>query len=396
MIMSENRDNFVVLWIEADGVLWEARALGVAIMQGLLDMKVTGFPGNKSIVDACLSLAEYFPHKSVDHKTIADKMDFLWPLVRPCPGALEALCQLYERIERETGFKIKLIVDNEKDFKNTLHMLLDRLDENSVLSKILRGLQFFNSDDFINEFKEEDYLATVNPSKLIVDLKKVHGTDMKGSLVSGPDKTGFKGLDNMKYLCSIEGAYYEMLPLILQTEPIGVSYRVSPLERVIKDGDTKSLWSTVKKVEKRSSIGKVVPGFKRGSKDLGIPTANLEIINLEEGVRLVESTGVYAGFAQFTKWSEVHQKYMVPEGESRYPYVMSVGFNPYYEGNALTIEPYLFHEFTDDFYGRHLEIDVLYMLRPMSNYVRFDQLVKAIQMDCELAYSLLLADNDPD
>jgi len=383
----------VTIWIEAEGVLWEARALGVALMQGLLDMKVTGFPHNQSISEGCHSLIEYFPHKNIDQKTMNEKMNILWPLVRPCIGALETICEIYERVEKdsESNFKIKLIVDNKEDYKNTINILLSRLDENAILGTVLRGLDHITIEDFKHEFQREDYLVTPNNSKLISNTIKIDQYDiMNGYLISGPDKSGFSGIDNMKYRCSLQGTDYALLPNILQTEPVVMSYRVDPMNAIIKDCITKSLWTSVKRVEKKSATGKVVTGYKRGSKELGIPTANLELINTKE--HLVDSTGVYAGYARFAKWNEEHQMYRASNDAKNYPFVMSVGFNPYYHGNCLTIEPYLFNDFKDDFYGEHLEIDVLFMLRPMSNFLRFDQLVKAIQLDCQVAYDLLVND----
>lgn len=70
----------------------------------------------------------------------------------------------------------------------------------------------------------------------------------------------------------------------------------------------------------------VVHGFKRGSKELGIPTANLsmeELGDVGEGL----DTGIYYGFAKLCgdkhKESPLHQA------------VISVGWNPFYKVSVL-------------------------------------------------------------
>ena len=72
-------------------------------------------------------------------------------------------------------------------------------------------------------------------------------------------------------------------------------------------------------------VGEVVAGFGRGSKELGIPTANLPI---ERYKRLLDTlpTGVYLGWAQ------------VPGRDTTvYPMAMSVGWNPYYKNEKKTM-----------------------------------------------------------
>lgn len=68
--------------------------------------------------------------------------------------------------------------------------------------------------------------------------------------------------------------------------------------------------------------GEVVKGFGRGSKLLGIPTANLPIESCEKELRHVP-LGVYVGWAQL--------KGVV------YKTVMSIGKNPYFGNEHKTI-----------------------------------------------------------
>jgi FAD synthase len=65
----------------------------------------------------------------------------------------------------------------------------------------------------------------------------------------------------------------------------------------------------------------VIHGFKRGSKELGIPTANLSMDNLGDAGQSLQ-TGIYYGWARLN-------------GEV-YSTVVSVGWNPFYQNTTKT------------------------------------------------------------
>lgn len=69
-------------------------------------------------------------------------------------------------------------------------------------------------------------------------------------------------------------------------------------------------------------VGLVSRGFGRGSKHLGIPTANLPESVAQEADPLLE-TGIYYGYAQVDKAAPGH--------DGVYEMVMSYGWNPYYK-----------------------------------------------------------------
>lgn len=96
----------------------------------------------------------------------------------------------------------------------------------------------------------------------------------------------------------------------------------------------------------------VIHGFKRGSKELGIPTANLNMEELGDVGDTLE-TGIYYGYARL--------------GESRYDTVVSVGWNPYYKNERKTIEAHLLASLSD-FYGQRLEVSLIGYLRPEANF----------------------------
>ncbi|XP_044744215.1 riboflavin kinase [Coccinella septempunctata] len=119
------------------------------------------------------------------------------------------------------------------------------------------------------------------------------------------------------------------------------------------------------------TTGMVVKGFGRGSKQLGIPTANFpeEVVNnLPEEME----TGVYYGFSQ------------VDDGPV-YKMVMSIGWNPYYKNEKKSMETHILHKFEEDFYGRLLKVVVLDYVRPEMNFNSLDDLIDTIKSDISIA-----------
>ncbi|CAM9184795.1 unnamed protein product, partial [Ectocarpus fasciculatus] len=109
----------------------------------------------------------------------------------------------------------------------------------------------------------------------------------------------------------------------------------------------------------------VVHGFKRGSKDLGIPTANLNMDELAAD-KVDIAPGIYFGFARLNSVT--------------YQTVISVGWNPFYKNTVKTIEAHLLATM-DDFYGEHLEVLMCGFLREELNFSGLDDLISCIQTD---------------
>lgn len=100
--------------------------------------------------------------------------------------------------------------------------------------------------------------------------------------------------------------------------------------------------------------GQVVKGFGRGSRELGIPTANYP----EHVVDVLPDeyvNGVYYGWAQV-------------DAGPVYKMCMSIGNNPYYNNTKRTMETHVMHSFENDFYGSNLKVVMLGYLRPMANF----------------------------
>lgn len=121
--------------------------------------------------------------------------------------------------------------------------------------------------------------------------------------------------------------------------------------------------------------GPVIKGFGRGSKVLGIPTANLSTHSYSNLLSEYPS-GVYFGWAGVSK-------------RGIYKMVMSIGWNPYFNNPEKTIEPWLLHEFEDDFYGEELRLVVVGYIRPEANFPSLESLVAKIHEDRRIAESAL-------
>ncbi|XP_076029358.1 riboflavin kinase isoform X2 [Oratosquilla oratoria] len=115
------------------------------------------------------------------------------------------------------------------------------------------------------------------------------------------------------------------------------------------------------------AVGTVVKGFGRGSKELGIPTANFPEAVVEKLPEDI-STGIYFGWAN------------VDDGPI-YKMVMSIGWNPYYKNSKKSMETHILHTFDQDFYGSQLRVAMLGYVRPEKNFKSLDELITAIKGD---------------
>lgn len=121
--------------------------------------------------------------------------------------------------------------------------------------------------------------------------------------------------------------------------------------------------------------GPVIKGYGRGSKVLGIPTANLSTESCSSVLSEYPS-GVYFGWAHLSTWGT-------------YKMVMSVGWNPYFDNTEKTIEPWLLHDFHEDFYGEELRLAIVGYIRPEKNFPSLESLIERIHEDGNIAENAL-------
>ena len=178
---------------------------------------------------------------------------------------------------------------------------------------------------------------------------------------------------------------------------------------------TSAVTRVIEAVGPHRLVGAVVAGFKRGSKQLGWPTANLDPKVFEH--RFDDSTeGVYVG------WAAINDPTLPAESRAVHKAVLSIGWNvrtaslfhrrplfyshrfsihqtPLFSSHAQphfddlkerTIEAYLCHDFGGrDFYDAEMRLLICAFLRPQAKFETFEALVEAITTDVEFGKSAL-------
>ncbi|GAB7349454.1 hypothetical protein MBLNU459_g8555t5 [Dothideomycetes sp. NU459] len=128
--------------------------------------------------------------------------------------------------------------------------------------------------------------------------------------------------------------------------------------------------------------GEVVKGFGRGSKELGIPTANIPLSGLTVGGHSDIESGVYYGWAGLSPSKAVGHTH---DRGAVFPMVMSIGWNPFYKNTVRSVEVHIMHKFPQDFYGSHMNLTILGFIRPEYDYVSKDSLIEDIKTDIDVA-----------
>ena len=124
--------------------------------------------------------------------------------------------------------------------------------------------------------------------------------------------------------------------------------------------------------------GVVVRGDGRGGRQLGIPTANLDV----GGDLALPANGVYAGHL-----SEA------PSGSPR-PAATSVGVNPQFHTSGLRVEAHVL-DFDGDLLGAHVSVSFEHRLRDEAAFATVDDLVAQIHQDIRQARRLLVGSDRP-
>ncbi|KAK6223640.1 riboflavin kinase [Colletotrichum tabaci] len=149
--------------------------------------------------------------------------------------------------------------------------------------------------------------------------------------------------------------------------------------------------------------GKVISGFGRGSKELGIPTANLPVDSSQTPWIDNTRSGVYFGWASLSL-PVSHPDRIAPPPSSGagpaqphlefqlYPMVMSIGYNPFYKNTVRSAEVHVLHKFSADFYDAHMRLLILGFVREEKDYKSLEALVADINTDCDVARTSLARD----
>ena len=167
----------------------------------------------------------------------------------------------------------------------------------------------------------------------------------------------------------------------------------------LNDSDTNNLKKKVEMTFPIRITSKVIKGFGRGSKELGIPTANLcpesTIIfsNKTQHTSYDDlPNGVYWGYARIIDDKKVVTKTTLKTA-------LSIGHNPQYNNKMKTIEPHLIATeshpnrriskcnetlFENDFYGADIRLSIIGFIRSQCSFNGLDDLIAAIKGDIKM------------
>src|SRR5690606_16387429 len=148
----------------------------------------------------------------------------------------------------------------------------------------------------------------------------------------------------------------------------GVSLSSTKIRKALEDGDIKTVNAFLG--YKYMLSGTIVKGKGLGKK-LGFPTANLSI---SEAYKLIPKHGVYVVSSHIG-------------GRTVYG-MMSIGFNPTFEGQVRTIETNFF-DFEQDLYGNELQIDIIDRIRDEYKFSSVEDLKAQLRKDREVSLSII-------
>ncbi len=201
-------------------------------------------------------------------------------------------------------------------------------------------------------FVKQILVDKIGPKKILVGYNYYFGKDRKGNvemLIHLGKKFGFE--------VKVIGA------LKVNDTPVSSS----KIRELIQDGQMGQAAQLLGRNYRL--MGKVIWGSGRG-KDLGVPTANLEILN-----GLYPKTGVYA--------------VEVIIGNKTYLGVADVGYNPTFGKNPLSVEVHIL-DFSRDIYGEEIQLVFYERIRDEKAFKSPDSLIRQMRKDIDVARKILL------
>ncbi|MGH2732412.1 MAG: bifunctional riboflavin kinase/FAD synthetase [Actinomycetota bacterium] len=169
-------------------------------------------------------------------------------------------------------------------------------------------------------------------------------------------------------------AYGRRLGYTFQTvrilEANGRRISSTEIRHALGEGDI--AWATLALGRPHVVPGTVVAGAGRGRRRLGFPTANLEP---PPGFCLPQ-LGIYAAYLH--------------HGGRRQPCAVSVGTNPTYGANPISVEAHVL-DFEGDLCGQNVALELVTRLRPEKTFASEEALTEAIASDVAAVRRLLMA-----
>ena len=261
-------------------------------------------------------------------------------------------------------------------------------EEMEIFNKIIPIKKILSLEDLLKEIKEEDSLFILEqkdyinekllnvPSKQKTIIEKAKDKENTETYFSSFDAflfSKFKEVENLK----------EKFEKYNKEEFI-IRYQNDFIDRKFKFSE---LWNNYNKYSEKITLeGKIVSGFQRGSGQLGIPTANIEMNN--ENLLKVKKLINGSFYGEFVFKSNNKKNENVEIGK-KYKAVLSIGFNPHFDNATKTIEVFLIDFKGGDFYGEEALIDIEGYSRSEESFSGLPELVTTITYDIILFNKIL-------
>lgn len=221
--------------------------------------------------------------------------------------------------------------------------------DNTVIVPFSRDFSEQSAQEYVSNFLVKNF----RPKSIVIGYDHKFGKDRSGD---------YHLLEQMK---SMYG--YSMEEISKETlDDIGISS--TKIRNSLQSGDI-ALANDLLGHSYRVT-GTVVRGLQNGRK-LGYPTANLQVA---DEYKLIPKTGIYAVRVYSEQW---------PQGAPANGYyhgMLSIGYNPTFEGKEQTIEVNIL-DFNHDVYGNTITLEFVEYLRDEKKFNSLEDLIEAIKGD---------------
>ena len=232
---------------------------------------------------------------------------------------------------------LKLLNTTEEKIELLGHYKVD----NVVVVPFSRDFSEQTAETYISHFLVKNF----HPSYLVI------GYDHR----FGKDRTGDYGLlDRQKVM------YGYQLEAISKQMLDDISISSTKIRHALQDGDITMANDLLGHNYMLSGI--VVKGLQNGRK-LGYPTANIQV---QDTNKLIPGTGIYAVKVHYSGYT--------------YQGMLSIGFNPTFEGREQTIEVNIL-DFDKEIYGEPLTLEFIQFIRHEKKFHSLEELIRAIDAD---------------
>ncbi|MFT9498287.1 bifunctional riboflavin kinase/FAD synthetase [Anaerosolibacter sp.] len=216
--------------------------------------------------------------------------------------------------------------------------------------------------DYVISVEFDDLHRNLAPAKFVEDIL-IRKLNMAYGVVGFDYRFGYKAHGDVNLLKEYQQQFMYELKIVDAVKIEDEIISSTAIRKFIGDGMINK--ANLFLGRKYSVFGNVVRGKGLGHQ-LGFPTANLKI----EGNLILPKPGVY------------YTKCIIDE--KIYPSITSVGYNPTFGENPITVETHILN-FDNDLYGKEIEVQFYHCCRGEMKFASVDDLVKQVQIDIKSA-----------